>query len=89
MSKALFDQVSKGEFDKTLATYQSLVGRELIEIFSAEIISYYDEKFELVPNKVIIPIILFFIDCKGSDMNYYVINTEYLLSLSNNFQEEA
>lgn len=89
MSKAIFDQVSKEEFDMILANYQSLIGRELIEIFTAETISYYDYNFELVPNKVAIPIILFFISCKGSDMDYYAINTEYLASLSNNFQEEA
>lgn len=87
MSKALFDRVSKEEFEITLDTYQNLVGRKLIEIFSAETISYYDERFELVPNKITIPIILFFIDCPGSDMNYYIINTEYLLSLSNNLEE--
>ena len=89
MSKAIFDQVTKEEFEKTLLVYQDLVGKELIEITSAETISYYDERFELVPNKVTVPIILFFIRLKEDGNEYYIINTQYLLDISKDLKEEA
>ena len=89
MSKSIFDQVSKEEFEKTLATYEDLVGRELKPIYSAETISYLDQNFNIASPKVLVPIIPFYIRIKDTGNEYYIINNDYLLELSKIFKEEV
>ena len=89
MSRSIFDQVSKEEFEITLATYEDLVGRELKPIYSAETISYLDQNFNIAPPKVLVPIIPFYIRIKDTRNEYYIINNDYLLELSKIFKEEV
>lgn len=89
MSKTIFDQVSKEEFEKTLATYEDLVGRKLKPIYSTETISYLDQNFNIAPHEVCVPITLFYIRTKDTGNEYYIINNDYLLELSKIFKEEV
>lgn len=89
MSKAIFDKANKEEFEKTLATYEDLVGRELKPIYSTETISYLDQNFNIATHKVLVPIILFYIRTKDTGNEYYIINNDYLLELSKIFKEEV